>query len=382
MLCPRRFKVAGDDVFGLCDRPGGVAAGDVSVCLNVVFPLVVDALRAVARLLGRVDDGQGLIFDLHELFRLFERGFILRNDQRDRVAEVVHQPADGDERILVFFQMPDLILPLGRDVLRREHGEHAGQRLCAAGVDGQHARAGVFGTHRAAVGHAGHIPVVGVFAVAQHFFFYVQPVDARAELPVGFGRPRHAAELFILCCQTHGGENFDVARAAAIVVAQGVFNIRLRGVGVFIQQCLGAQHHARDAEAALHRAGFAVAVGVKLLFPVGKALHGDDVPPIQRVGIGRAGADGVAVNNDRARAARALRAAVFDARQMQHVAQIAQQLHVLFGAYLLPVDKENRHRKHPFSAASAKTDALSASQQAVLGVHRHRKFRLTKSQNF
>ena len=316
-----------------------------------------------------MDGVQDFVFDLHELFRLFERGFVLGHDQRHGVAKVVRQAAHGDERILILFEVADLVLALGRDVLRREHGQHAVQRLGAAGVDRPDARPRVLRAHRAAVGHAGDVPVVGVFAVAQHLFLHVQPVDAGAELPVALRRLRHAAELFVFGRQTHGGENFDVARAAAVVVAQGVFNVRLGRIGVFVQQGLGAQHHARDAEAALHRAGFAIAVGIQLLFPVCQALHRDHVPPVQRIGIGRAGADGIAVDEHGARAARALGAAVLHGREPQLVAQIAQKLLVFFGADLLPVHKENRHLqtflsrylRHSklFSACSATASSVS-----------------------
>ena len=342
MLRPRRFKVPRDDVRRLGDGPGGVAPGDVLVRLHIARLLIKDQ-RRVRRggLDGVMDGGQDLIIDLDEFFCFFERFCVLRHDKADRIAEIVRQSADGNERILVVLDVADLVFP--GNILRRQDGDHARKGLRLGGVDAEDARAGIFAADGGGIAHAVEIPVVGVLAVALHLFGHVQTVDGRAELPVGLRGLRHRAELFIFCRQTDGLKDLHIAGAAAVIVAQGAADIGLRGVGIFVEQGLGAKHHARNAEAALDGSGLAVAEGVKLLLPVAQALDREDMAALQRIGIGRTRADRLAIDEHRARAARALGAAVLDGGEVQRVAQIAQQLLIFRDLRLAAVDVEYSH---------------------------------------
>ena len=339
---PRRFKVAGEDVRRARDGSVCVAARDVLVRLNVALLLVKDQRRARrSGLDGVMHGGKHFIIDPDELFRLFQRLGILRHDKADRIAEIVRQPADGNERVLVVLDVADLVFT--RNVLGGQDGDNAGQSLRLCGVDAEHPRTRVFAADGGGAAHAVEIPVIGVFAVALHLFRHVQTVDAGAELPVRLRGLRHKAELFVFRRQTHGCEDLHIARAAAVIVAQCVFDVGLGRVGVPVEQRLGTQHHARNAEAALDGAGLAVAEGVKLLFPVAQTLDREDAAARERIGAWRTGAARLAVDQDGAGAACALGAAVLDRGEVQLIAQIAQELLIFCGRDLAAVDKKFSH---------------------------------------
>ena len=176
-----------------------------------------------------------------------------------------------------------------------------------------------------AVAHAGQIDVVGVLAGAEDLLGHVQPVNPGADLPVirrGAGDDADAEDLRR---QPDGRHDLHIAGAAADVVADGVADLRLRGVEVFVQQALGTDHHAGDAEAALDGSGLAEGVGVDRPLEVGQALHGHDVLSRQLVGADGAGPDSLSVDQDGAGAAGALAAAILGGGQMQFIAQKAQQ---------------------------------------------------------
>lgn len=123
-----------------------------------------------------MDSGQRLVGHFDELFRLFEDLGRFRDHERDRVAEVMRQPADGDERILVVLQMADFIFT--GDIRCRNDAHDAWQRRSLRRVNGKDSCARILAADGGAVAHVGQVPVVGIFTVAQHLFFYVDAVDA------------------------------------------------------------------------------------------------------------------------------------------------------------------------------------------------------------
>lgn len=60
-----------------------------------------------------MDGGQRFVGYFYELLRLFQNFRRFRDHKRDRVAQIMRQPADGDERILVVLQMADLVFARG-----------------------------------------------------------------------------------------------------------------------------------------------------------------------------------------------------------------------------------------------------------------------------
>ena len=349
MLGPRRFKVPGDDILGCGNCAVCIAAADVADGLQVGALFVEDVGRIGLHCLKRTVDGrQHLIFNLDQLLGFFERFRIVCDYQSNRISEIVRESAHRHKRILVVLDMPDQI-GAGNIVCRqnRAHTRDCKRLRC---VDGFDSCPCIFCADRRAVGHIRHIAVVGIFSVAENLFLYIEPVHARTDLPVVFrGRRNVTALAQQLCRQTHGSNDLHIARAAAVVVAQRIADFRIGGVLILIQKRLRAQNHARNAEAALHRASLAVGIGIELLFFLRQALDGKNMLSFQPVGHRRTGADGLAVDDHRTCPARTLRAAVLHGGQAQLVAQKAQQLLVFCCLNGLAVDKEDSHCKNSSS---------------------------------
>ena len=342
VLRPRGGEVLGQHILRAFDSALRVAAGDVLVRLHVAL-VALEHQRRTGRggLGGAVDGGEHLVLHLHQLFGGLHRLLIHGADQCHAVAQIVGDLAHADEGGLILLQMPHV--HLAGNVLLCGHADHAGQRLCLGRVDGQNAGAGVLAADSAAVAHAVHIDIIGVLTVAQHLLLHVQTVDAAAHLPV-VGRGRGELPLpEDLRRQQNAVDDLHITGAAADVVADGEGGLLAGRVGVPVQQTLGGDHHAGDAEAALHSAGLAEGEGVDLLFPVGQPLHGDDGLALQLVRLGDAGLGGLAVDQDMAGAAGALAAPVLHGGQMQLVAQIADELLVLFHSDGLPVHGKCGH---------------------------------------
>ncbi len=182
VLGPRRFKVARDHMCGRGNGRVGISARDMLIRLNICGLLVKDQ-RRIGRggLDGIVYGGENLILDPDQLLRLFHRFGVLGHDQTDRVAKIVCQTADGNQRVLVVLDVADLIF--ARDILSRQDGNHTGQRFCFGCVDRQHPRARIFAAHGRGIAHAVQIHIVGIFAIALYLFRHIQPVDAFAQRP-------------------------------------------------------------------------------------------------------------------------------------------------------------------------------------------------------
>ena len=346
MLCPRRIEMLRNHVLGALDRPGRIAAADVLVRLYVRRLLLKDQRRVRGGLRDVMYRREDVVGHLDQFLRLFQRLQILRDDQRNRVSQIMRHAADGDQRILVVLQVSDLVL--AGDVRGGEHRHHARQLQRKRSVNSRDTGAGVPAAHGGAVAHVFHIEIIGIFAVAEYLFLHVDTLDATAELPVRGGGQGDFPLAEDLSGQTDGVDDLDIARAAAVIVADGKADLLVRGFRDLVQQALGAQHHTGNAEAALHGAGFPEGEGIRRLFKIGQALDRQNMLPVQALGVRNAGAAGLSLDQNGAGAAGALAAPVLDGRQTQLVAQIAQQLLLFCNVDFLSIDIENRHSAGPF----------------------------------
>ena len=206
-------------------------------------------------------------------------------------------------------------LILARHILRGQHADHAGKGLSLLRVNRFDQRPRIFGAHRAAVDHARQVHlvhIVHVLAGAKHLALHVDPVhhgthlDHLLLLRHGNVLPQHPG------CQLNGVDNLLVARAPAVIVADGVGDLHAAGAGIYIQQTLGADHHAGDTEAALNRSGLPEGVHVHVLLPLAEALHGENMFSLHAPHLLHAGLGGFSVHQNRACSAGALAAAVLD----------------------------------------------------------------------
>ena len=339
MLRPGRLVAAGENVGRFGDGLGGEAPLDVLVRHEVAVGMHQRRARHHG-LLGALDGREYLVGHFHELFRLFENLRRLGGDDADGVAQVVGHAAHGNHGVPVLFEVSHLVLP--GNVRGGEHAHHARQGFGLLGVDGVDDGAGIGRADGGGIDHAVQIDVVGVLAVAQDLFPHVQPVDGLAQRPVGI-QGRNLALALELCGQTHGFDDLHIAGAAADVVLDGGGALCLGGIVIDIQKRLGAHDHARDAEAALHRARRAEGVGIELLFKVGKPLHGEDVLAFQLVGLLDAGAHGLALQQHRTRAAGTLATAVLHGGQAHLIPEKPDELLIFLHRDRCSVDKKCSH---------------------------------------
>ncbi len=143
----------------------------------VVAPLAVGAARLAGEVLaqhGRVrlerlerigDDRQLLVLDLDELDRVGGDVAVVGDDEGDLLALEQHL-AVGQHHLLVAGQRRHPVQVQRLEVLRRQHGQHAGQGEGGRGVDRGDAGMGVGAAHEVAEQHAGQLDVVDIVALA------------------------------------------------------------------------------------------------------------------------------------------------------------------------------------------------------------------------
>ena len=314
MLRIGRLIVVHQHIVGIADGLIGIAAAHVLFAQQIAG--LVHQRRIGLRGIGGAEDGlERFVFDLDQGFCLLQDLLRLRRHQTDGVAQIVGDLPHRDHGIPVLLQMSHL--DLSRDILSRINADHAGQRLRLLLVDRKDPGAGVFAAHSAAVDHAVDIHVVGVLAVALHLFRNVDTRHTLADLAAllrGVGKLPRAEDLRR---QQNAVNDLDVAGAAADVVADGKRRLLARRLGIGVEQRLGGDDHARDAEAALHGARPAEGIGVNFFFKIGQSLDRHDRLAFKLVCLRDARLGGLAVDEHVTSAACALAASVLDGGQTQ-----------------------------------------------------------------
>ncbi|MEJ2211151.1 MAG: hypothetical protein P8129_19210 [Anaerolineae bacterium] len=294
----------------------------------------------LAGLLGAGSHRQGLVLDLDQVQRLAGDLGRVGGHHGHRVAQVAdlvvaqHGPVVVDQAVSV----------AARHVGVGQHGAHAGQSLGLAGVDGQDAGVGIFGPQRGAVQHALEGVIVRELGRARHLVHGVGPRvrvanDVQGRHRLGLGRRQRLAGAGLVHGRLHGAQHAGIARAAAGVAGQGLFDLFLADLALAAvvdepgPQGRGSHQQAGGAKAALHRAvldeGLLQGMQLARLAPPGsQALDGQHLLALGPAGGPDAGPYGLAVQQDDARAAQAVAAADLGAGEAQIVAQHVGQLGV------------------------------------------------------
>ena len=348
VLRPGRLKALVQDISAACDGRVRVAAGDMLMSLDIAVRSLEDEGSAGSRRLrGIVHGGQGLVFHADELFGLLQRLPVPGAYKGHGVPEIMGDLTHGNEGRLILLDVADIVF--AGHVLCRQHAYDPGQGLGLRGVDGQDPRPCVIGADGAAEAHALDIDVVGVDAIALDLLRHIDASDAAADLKASCA----VGDLSALPEQTGGQQDavqdLHIPRAAADVPADGCGGLFSRGVGVRVDECLGAQDHPGDAEAALHCAGLPERIGVHGLLPVGETLHGQDALSLQFIRLRHACLYGLSVHEHGAGAAGALAAAVLDACEMQLVPKEAQELQIFLSGDGPAVHGKRGHGSAPLS---------------------------------
>ena len=240
-----------------------ISTAHIFVCLYVGFFLVKHT-RCIwcCRFLNVMDRRKNLILYFNQFFCFFYGFQIFCCHQSDGIPEIMRQPTDRNQRILVVFDVTDFVLT--RNIIGRKDANHTRKCFCSCGIDGKHSCSRIFASKRRAVAHVFHIKVIRIFSVSQYFFFHIQSVHARSDFPVIRTFLRNVTVTHNFRSQLHSGNDFHIAGTAAIIVAQCVHNLILCWIGIFIQQRLRAHHHARNTETTLYGTCLPVSICIDL----------------------------------------------------------------------------------------------------------------------
>ena len=125
----------------LCIAAGYVLISKEISLLEQILVFVHNGRTLCHSLIGRAHRGKHLVFHVYQLLGLLQYFRSFRRNYTDGIAKIVGNAAHGDQRIPVLFKMANL--NISGDIRGGKHTNHAGQRLCGGGINGQHAGSGV-----------------------------------------------------------------------------------------------------------------------------------------------------------------------------------------------------------------------------------------------
>ena len=329
---------------GVAGDVGRLGQGGVGVAPGEHRPGQQVALRVQARRIlgqGRLGRGQGrehLVLQLDHGQGRPGLGPGPGRHQRQRVAHGAGLLAHRDQGRPVVHDVA--LETFAGHVGGGHHPHHPRRGLGPGGIDGQDPRPRLGRPQHGPVQHARDHHVVHVFAGAQHLGPGIQarhPVAHAVGAGLGLGQrqflpqqPGRAQDRLF---------NLGVAGAAADVAMERLLDLGRGRIRLGVQQALGADHHPRDAEAALDRPGVGESPGIDLLLALGEALHREHRPPVQLGGGEQAGPAGLAIHQDHAGAAGALGTAVLHRGQPEFIPEEREKVHILIGGIELAVDR-------------------------------------------
>jgi len=274
---------------------------------------VVLAARRVVDVRGAVSEGlegveqrrQKLVGDLDELHRPGCRGLVDGGHRRHLVAHEAHLLLG--QHVLVVAGRADAVEHV-RHVFAGDYGLDPGQGLGRGGVDRDDPRVRVRAGEDLAVEHVGQRDVFGEHGPTGDLGRSVGARVAAADhaacpvLVVGEGVRLGVAGMVPPVLD--GLDDALVAAAAAQVAPEGLLDLVDRRARVAVDERLGGHHHARGAVATLDGSASheCPLQGVQRSVPL-ETLHGFDLGAVDGDGQHQARLDGLAVEDDRARAA-------------------------------------------------------------------------------
>ena len=221
---------------------------------------------------------QFFVFHFHKSFGLFQDLRRLSGHKGDGVAQIMGDLSHRDHTVPVLFQMSHL--HVSRDIFCGKHRDYSGKRFGFLCVYSFYKGSRIPGADSASVDHTLHFHIVRIFAVSQHFFPYIHSGNPLSQLPLILFFRRKPFP-FIFCRQKDPVNNLLIAGTPADVVLYGIGRLRPGGIRILVYQAFGADHHARNTEAALHGSRFSEGPDKDLLFLLRKSFNGQDLFPFQ-----------------------------------------------------------------------------------------------------
>ena len=268
---PRRFVVIRHLVSGIRDNLVRVSSDQMLVLEHVGALAVMDENFVLDSFMRREDAGQLFEFDLHELLRLFKRFSCFRRDENDRVADKMGDAADRNQTVPVLHDMTDLVV--AGHIRSCEDTDDSRNGLRLFGVDAQNLRSRILRADRAAVQHPRNVHIVRIQTGSENLFRSINTLDAVADIMNTVFRQIHRAVSEHFRRQHDPVDDLLIAGAAADIRADRRRAVETRRIRILVDKPLCRDNHARDAEAALNRAGSPERVGINFLFAVGQTFY-------------------------------------------------------------------------------------------------------------
>lgn len=300
VLLPGGLILSGDHIFRFADGGVGVSPGQVSLAHHVAVRVDKRCVspECVEGIGHRLQLG---VIHLHQGGNLLQLLLFVGGHHGDDVAHIFGDVPHSHHHVPILLDVANDVVGY---ILLGQDSHAVRMSLGLADVDLVDPGTRIFGVDPLGVEHPFQLDVVGIDAGAVYLLF---GVDASGPLVhvEGLGGSRDGLALpEELRRHEDGVLDLLVAGTAAQVAPDGLFHVRPGGVQVPVQQALGRDDHARDAEAALYRPGLGETVLIDLhllrvdalhrqhLFPCQAAQEGDaglGLDPVHQHGAGAAG---------------------------------------------------------------------------------------------
>ena len=339
MLLPGGLILTGDNILGVLDGLVSVATNQVCTAHDVAVG--VDQGSIALQSVIRIGDGlQNLVVDLDQSSDLVHLFLVLGGDDGNDVADITGDITLAHHNVPVVLDVTDLVdgnISLGQNL-------HAvGVSFCLGGVNTGDQSTGMLGVDGLCVQHAVDADIVSEDASAVDLLSGVDTLGVLVHVQ-GLGSSRN---LLLLTeeLSSHQDGVFDllVAGAAAEVALDGFLDFLTGGSQIDVQQALGRDDHAGDAEAALNSASLGEAVLVDLHFLSRNALDGEDLLAFQFAQRRNASLGLLAIDQNGTGTACTFTAAVLGCSQAQVVTEEGQKLLVVVSYIVLAVNIDGKH---------------------------------------
>ena len=248
-----------------------------------------------SRLFNRVYRWQYFVFYLYQFLCFFRCFSVLRSNQCNRISKIMCKATDRNQRILIMFQMSDLVL--SRYIFSSHNSFYTIKCSGFGRINGKYSGTRIFTSKCYSIKHSIKIKIIRVSACSKHFFLYVDPRHTVSDCPVLVSVIRKYSCIQNLCCKPNRIYDLYITGTAAVVISQGISDFIIGRCFIYIQKRLCAHHHSRDAEATLYSPRLSVCISINLFFPFRQTFHRDHFPAFQQICIRDTCLAGLSVND-------------------------------------------------------------------------------------
>ena len=248
-----------------------------------------------SRLFNRVYRWQYFVFYFYQFLCFFRCFSVLRSNQYNRISKIMCKATDRNQRILIMFQMSDLVL--SRYIFSSHNSFHTIKCSGFGCINRKDSGTRIFTSKCCSIKHPIKIKIIRIFTGSKHFFFYIDPCNTVSKCPVLISIIRNDTSIQNFCCNSNCIHNLYITGTAAVVISQCISDFIIGRCFVYIQKRLCTHHHSRDTEATLYSSRLSVCIGVNLFFPFSQSFHCDHFSAFQQIRIRGTCLTGLSVND-------------------------------------------------------------------------------------